>query len=105
VRPIAVCAACVLALLGGGPAAAQETQQDVADRIVREQEALRTRRIADALGAPAKAFDRIESKPRIPAEKPVEKKSGPSAWLIAGCAAGLLALIAAFRAAWRRAGR
>jgi hypothetical protein len=56
----------VILVAAAAPAFAQETQQDVAERIVREQEDLRRRQVEKVMEAPARAWDHSESDPYHP---------------------------------------
>lgn len=56
-------AAFLLAVLAAAPAFAQETQQDLAERIVREQEEIRRKQVEKVASAPARAWDRAERDP------------------------------------------
>jgi hypothetical protein len=91
----------LIVLVAAASASAQETQQDVADRIVREQTELRTRSVDQALAAPTRAMDRVET--RKPAVLPDVSKAFPWGWVGVGFVA-LLVVLRLFSAAWRRAG-
>lgn len=111
-RAPVLCASIVLVAVSS--AAAQETQQEIADRIVREQEELRARSVGQALGAPGRAFDRLDaaahSVGETPAAAPPAAASAdapaprkfPWGWLVGG--AVVVGAVLGFRAAWRRAG-
>ena len=53
----------VILVAAAAPAFAQETQQDVAERIVREQEDLRRRQVEKVMDAPVRAWDHSETDP------------------------------------------
>jgi len=56
----------LILVAAAAPAFAQETQQDVAERIVREQEDLRRRQVDKVMEAPARAWDHSEADPYRP---------------------------------------
>ncbi len=57
-------AACLLVVLAStAPSFAQETQQEIAERLFREQEEQRRNALDKVLGAPARAFDHSEKDP------------------------------------------
>jgi hypothetical protein len=60
VRAASVCLA--LAALGA-PVFAQDSQQDIAERIVREQEEVRRKAVDKVMEAPARAWEHSESDP------------------------------------------
>lgn len=107
-RALAVCAVLVVAT----PAFAQESQQDLAARIVREQEELRAKSVGQALGAPGRAFDRLDAAAHsvgetpapaaAPSNVPAKSRKLPCGWIIAGAA--LVAAVFVFRLLWRIAG-
>ena len=101
--------ACALVVCAASPASAQE--DDVAARMVREQETARRSQVDRALGAPAKAFDRFEGAAHgapaaavatAPATKPSSKTGFP--WKTAAVVAGVLAAAVALLVSRSRAG-
>jgi len=56
----------VILVAAAAPASAQETQQDVAERIVRAEEDLRRRQVEKVMEAPARAWDHSETDPYKP---------------------------------------
>lgn len=90
-----------LALAAAAPCLAQESQQDIAERLVREQEAIRRSALDRVMGAPARAWDHADrdpyhpidltdvnpAPPPVPAAAPAPAKSrgGRIPWLLIAC--------------------
>jgi hypothetical protein len=91
----------VLAAAASAPCLAQETQQEIAERLFREQQDQRRNALDKVMTAPARAFDHADSDPYhtidltetprtpspAPAAKPLRSKvpGGSFPWVLVAC--------------------
>lgn len=116
---LALCAS-----LAAGSAAssfAQESQQDLAERIVKEQEEIRRKSLDKAMSAPARAWDHADSDPFHPvnsedaavppAAAPIAKAAAPGRpkapgggfpWVLMACLLPVIPLALLAIASWRK---
>ena len=117
---LVVALASAAALAQDKPAKEMESQSEIADRIVAEQQGLKIREVDGAMSAPARAFAPLEGGDvQAPAPGPAEiaaaedaaiaaakkaKQSGGIPWGVVAGALVSLGAVVIFVRAWRRAG-